>query len=75
MPKVTFDSERCKGCELCLAFCPPRVIGMDEKLNGLGYHPAKLRNEAGCTSCAACAWVCPDLVIEVYAPERSRKIG
>ncbi len=71
MPRVVFDPERCKGCGLCLAFCPTRAVGMDEGLNRMGYHPAVLLDEAACTSCAACAWVCPDLAVEVYVPVKA----
>ena len=71
MSRVVFDTERCKGCGLCLAFCPTRVISLEDGLNRMGYHPAVILDETECTSCAACAWMCPDLVIEVHAPARS----
>ena len=27
--KVTFDRDRCKGCELCALVCPKHIIVMD----------------------------------------------
>lgn len=64
-------SERCKGCELCIAACPPGVLALDiDVVNGLGYHPVRLVDVARCTSCALCARVCPDAVFTVIASPR-----
>lgn len=61
---VTIARERCKGCELCIPACPPRVLEMSEGVNGMGFSYPELR--AGCTGCSACLLVCPDFVFEVY---------
>ncbi len=56
----------CKGCETCIAACPPQVMALDmERLTPKGYHPTHLVKE-GCTGCAICAVVCPDAAITVY---------
>jgi 2-oxoglutarate ferredoxin oxidoreductase subunit delta len=56
----------CKGCETCVAACPPQVMALDNNLlTPKGYHPARLVKE-GCTGCAICAVVCPDAAITVY---------
>jgi ferredoxin len=34
------DEQRCKGCGLCIEACPPKVIGMSERLNHYGYSTA-----------------------------------
>ncbi len=70
MPKVAIDEERCKGCELCVHFCPPGVLALSPHLNSRGFHPAALVDEARCTSCTACALVCPDVAIAVYRAAR-----
>jgi 2-oxoglutarate ferredoxin oxidoreductase subunit delta len=68
---LAIASERCKGCELCIAACPHGVLALDLSLiNSLGYHPIRLLDAEGCTSCALCARVCPDAVFTVYAPRR-----
>ena len=60
--------DRCKGCELCIGACPHRVLALDTTIvNPLGYHPIRLIDAAGCTSCALCARVCPDAVFTVFA--------
>ncbi len=63
--KVTFERNRCKGCELCVAVCPKHIILMDTATNTKGYHPAKVERMEECTGCAACARMCPDSAITV----------
>jgi 2-oxoglutarate ferredoxin oxidoreductase subunit delta len=64
-------SDRCKGCELCITACPHHVLALDERVvNHLGYHPVRLTDPAGCTSCVLCARVCPDVVFTIYAPRK-----
>lgn len=66
---LSIAADRCKGCELCLGTCPHGVLELDTGVvNPLGYHPVRLIDPAGCTSCALCARVCPDAVFTVFAP-------
>ncbi len=70
MQKVEFDEERCKGCELCIDACPRNVLALAEHLNSKGFRPATVVNESQCTSCAFCAWMCPDVAIVVRREEK-----
>lgn len=70
MAKVTFLEERCKGCGLCIEFCPKNCMGFSDHLNSQGYHPARLTEAGKCISCAICARMCPDVVIEVAKEAR-----
>jgi len=63
---VVVDTERCKGCELCVNSCPSDVLRMSQQVNGKGYHYAYMENPDECTGCANCGIVCPDGVITVY---------
>ena len=64
--KVTFDSDRCKGCELCAAVCPKHIVVIDsDVVNRKGYHPATVTNMDECIGCASCAKICPDSIITV----------
>ena len=68
---LTIAADRCKGCELCIGACPHACLAIDTAtVNPLGYHPVRLVDPAGCTSCVLCARVCPDDIFTVYAPER-----
>ncbi|MEZ4331929.1 MAG: ferredoxin family protein [Myxococcota bacterium] len=66
MPKgtVVIDTDRCKGCELCVPACPPHVLRMSTQRNASGYLVPELLE--GCTGCGACLLVCPDYCFEIY---------
>ncbi len=68
MKKVVIDAERCKGCELCVLYCPKQVLAIADSTNSKGYLPAYLKNEEGCISCGICGKMCPDSAIEVFRP-------
>jgi 2-oxoglutarate ferredoxin oxidoreductase subunit delta len=63
---IEISQELCKGCELCVSFCPKRLISTSNKLNASGYLPAVFKDNGECTGCAVCALVCPEVAIEVY---------
>ena len=62
---IKIDSERCKGCGLCVPVCPVKSISISPISNQKGLFPAQFDNK-GCTGCALCAIMCPDAAIEVY---------
>lgn len=64
---IEIDRERCKGCMLCVEFCPKKCISLSEELNLKGYFVAAFDAAAECTACGNCALVCPDVAIEVVA--------
>ena len=64
--KITFDSDRCKGCELCTAVCPKHIVAIDQDaINHKDYHPSHVTDITQCVACASCAKICPDSVITV----------
>ena len=66
MAKVSFEEDRCKGCELCTTVCPKKIVTIKEdELNVKGFHPAGVSDMDKCIGCAFCATICPDCVIEV----------
>ena len=63
--KILIDSERCKGCGLCLSACPRHRIGTAKASNRNGFFPAEALSP-GCNGCGLCAVVCPEAAIKVY---------
>jgi len=50
----------CKGCYICVEFCPTKVLAMHPN----GNHPIVVAPEK-CTACHFCDTHCPDLAILV----------
>ena len=66
MAKVTFRTDYCKGCGLCVTACPKKILALSkDKINAKGYHPSTLTDESQCIGCASCAIMCPDVAITV----------
>jgi 2-oxoglutarate ferredoxin oxidoreductase subunit delta len=65
---VVIDTERCKGCHLCIAFCPKEVLRAASRINRMGYAPAEVEEKKAseCTGCGICTMMCPDIAITVH---------
>ncbi|MGM9803165.1 MAG: ferredoxin family protein [Muribaculaceae bacterium] len=64
---IVVNEERCKGCGICVAACPFKVLALQQReVNNKGYHYAYMETPEQCTGCTSCATVCPDSCIEVY---------
>ena len=50
----------CKGCHICVEFCPPKVLEMGPNED----HP-RIAHPEKCTACHFCDTHCPDLAIVV----------
>jgi 2-oxoglutarate ferredoxin oxidoreductase subunit delta len=66
MPRITINYDKCKGCLLCISFCPKNLIVKSDKLNRQGLNYVEFRQKDSCLGCAMCAIICPDCCIEVY---------
>ena len=63
--KPEINSERCKGCGLCVKACPEAILKLAESFNEQGHHYAVCFDPERCTACMSCAIVCPDTAIEI----------
>jgi 2-oxoglutarate ferredoxin oxidoreductase subunit delta len=70
--KIIINTERCKGCGLCVDLCPKKCILISKQSNKAGYLPAEVVN-IYCIGCCTCALVCPDAVIEVFKDIQNQK--
>ena len=57
--QVTIFSNWCKGCSICVNFCPTGVLVLDEDEHPVVAYPEK------CTACHWCDTHCPDFAIIV----------
>ena len=66
MAKVTFNTDFCKGCGLCVEVRPRKILVISrDKINKKGHNPAEITDQSKCIACAFCATMCPDCVITV----------
>ena len=63
---IFIDTERCKGCNLCVIACPVNTLSLSNETNAKGYSFSQVSSPETCVGCAACALVCPDACIKVY---------
>lgn len=53
---LTLDPTWCKGCGICVEFCPKNVLDLvEEKIN--------IKSREDCIACGMCESLCPDYAI------------
>jgi len=62
-PEITIIENRCKGCGLCVEFCPKDVLSMSDGFNQKGYHPPFVEESSACVGCHFCEEVCPEFAV------------
>jgi len=65
MPVHYFEKELCKGCGLCVYYCPNDVLRMTSRRNKKGYNVVETANPQECIGCKMCEINCPDFAIYV----------
>ena len=55
---VEINRDWCKGCGICVAFCPKEALALDEHDKAFMSHPER------CNACGICELRCPDMAIE-----------
>ncbi len=66
MKKHIINREWCKGCGICVEFCPKQVLELDNEEKVIVVNPE------ACICCRMCEYRCPDLAIEVQVQEGER---
>ncbi|ORJ57100.1 4Fe-4S dicluster domain-containing protein [Geothermobacter hydrogeniphilus] len=56
--KLEVIEKYCKGCSICVEFCPTKVLAMDA-------FTVKVANPDACIACMQCELRCPDFAIKV----------
>ncbi len=57
----------CKGCRICVEFCPTQTLALDERFRVTVAHPER------CIACRMCELRCPDLAIFVIKAEKDKR--
>ncbi len=58
----------CKGCNICVAFCPKHVLTLRD---GIVF----VENPDACIGCRLCELRCPDFAIEVHEKKSGEPAG
>ena len=63
--QVYLISERCKGCRICIQFCPRNILQESTMMNAKGYHYPEVvpGMEESCVHCEFCTMICPEFAI------------
>ncbi|MBI4775765.1 MAG: 4Fe-4S binding protein [Deltaproteobacteria bacterium] len=57
--RIVVNRDWCKGCGICVEFCPRKVLELDREEKAVVKHPDQ------CDRCGICRLRCPDLAIEL----------
>ncbi len=68
-PHINIFKGWCKGCGICAAFCPKKVLALDE--TGSPY----VKDPALCARCGLCELRCPDFAITIEEDKEEEKPG
>ena len=61
--EIKINRDWCKGCGICVQFCPTKVLELDGREKVVAVRPED------CICCKMCELRCPDLAIEVLTQE------
>jgi len=65
---LVIKKEWCKGCGICVAFCPKEALFLDEKGKAI-------KDKEKCTKCGICETFCPDFAISLIKRRLSPNAG
>ncbi|MCP5202135.1 MAG: 2-oxoacid:acceptor oxidoreductase family protein [Gammaproteobacteria bacterium] len=57
--RLDIEAAWCKGCDICVKFCPELCLRLNAE------RVVELTDPAACTGCRICEWLCPDLALAV----------
>ncbi len=61
--KIIIIKARCKGCKLCVTYCPTDTLKMSKETNINGYFVPEVKDIKTCSGCNLCSKYCPDFAI------------
>ncbi|EPR42847.1 4Fe-4S ferredoxin, iron-sulpur binding domain-containing protein [Desulfovibrio sp. X2] len=67
--EITIYPDWCKGCGICVEFCPAKVLAIGKDGKARAVKPEE------CINCGFCERHCPDFAISVRARGRKRRLS
>ena len=65
--KIIINTKWCKGCKICVEFCPKEVLSMTPQ------GKVEVTQTEKCISCKLCELFCPDFAIAVEVTQDDKK--
>ena len=59
LPRIVISERLCKGCSICVDFCPTKVLEISGAI-------CAVKDLEACTRCQLCDLRCPDFAIRVF---------
>jgi len=69
LKELVIDRNWCKGCRICVQFCPQKVLDLDGEDKAVASRPWD------CVACGMCELRCPDLAITVVTQDAPAQGG
>ncbi len=66
---LDINQKYCKGCGICVAFCPKKILALDDRGKVYVTEPDK------CIACGQCELRCPDYAIKVVKAGKGESNG
>ncbi len=63
LKELVINRDWCKGCRICVTFCPKQVLELDKMDKAVAVRPED------CICCNLCELLCPDLAIRVITEQ------
>ncbi|UCD18699.1 MAG: 4Fe-4S binding protein [Candidatus Zixiibacteriota bacterium] len=71
---IEINGNYCKGCDICIEFCPTGVFEKSGTLSKKGYYLPVVARMEDCTGCRLCDLLCPELAIVITDGKKSDNI-
>ena len=68
---IVFDARYCKGCGICVYFCPKHALEVSKQVNSRGFYTPYVVDASKCTNCHQCELFCPDFAVFIVEEEDS----